>query len=372
MRIVITGGGTGGHIYPGLAVAEALRASDPTTDILFVGGRGLEQRIVPRAGLSLKTVASAQWPRDRSLRTVRAATMLAAGTVQAAWLLTRWKPHAVLATGGYAAAPVGIAAGLMRIPLVVQEQNVLPGAANRLVARWAAFVSVAHEDIAARFPGKAVVTGVPVRREALEGDRRRGMQRFGLSDGRLTVLVLGGSLGASTLNAAVVQMARLVPDPAGIQIVHQTGKDHLAQVTALAAALPESLKYAAVAYIDDVADAYACADLVICRGGAGTLAEVTAHGLPVIAAPYPFAAAGEQDANARVLERAGAALVVTSAELDGVRLAELVARLRDPQARLAMGAASRRLARPRAAEDVADLVRRAGGDAGRNMEEQRG
>ncbi len=366
MRIIVTGGGTGGHVYPGLAVAEVLRGRDPLTDIVFVAGRGLEQQIVPRAGFVLRTVASAQWPRDRSWRTPRAAAVLAAGTAQAAWLVTRLKPQVVLATGGYAAAPVGVAAGLLGVPLVLQEQNVVPGRSNLFLARWAAFVSVPHPDGAAGFPGKAVVTGVPVRRSALGGDRRRGLQQFGLEDGRLTVLVLGGSLGAAALNAAVAQMAGVLAEPGGIQIVHQAGKDHLAQVKNLTASMPDALKYVAVAYIDDVADAYASADLVICRGGAGTLAEVTAHGLPAIVVPYPFAAAGEQDANARVLERAGAAIVVASGGLDGARLADAVGRLRDPQRRQAMRTASGRLARPHAAEDVADLVWRAAGSPARD------
>ncbi|MGH2349578.1 MAG: undecaprenyldiphospho-muramoylpentapeptide beta-N-acetylglucosaminyltransferase [bacterium] len=367
VRVVITGGGTGGHVYPGLAVAEVLTDQDPATEMLFVGGHGLERQIVPRAGLPFRAVRSAQWPRRGGLRTVAAAAALSAGTVQSAWLLTRIRPHVVLATGGYAAAPVGAAAGLLGIPLVLQEQNLIPGAANRFLARWARFISVAHPDVASRFGGAAVVTGVPVRRAALGGDRRRGLRRYGLGDGRLTILVLGGSLGAAALNAAVTEMARALDAPDDFQLLHQTGSDHVAWVEGQTASAPKALTYAAVAYIDDVADAYACADLVISRSGAGTMAEVTAHGLPVIAVPYPHGAAGEQEANARILEAAGAAVVITAPALTGVRLAHAVAALRDPQRRQAMAAASRALGRPNAAADVAALVWRAAGQGAGNV-----
>jgi UDP-N-acetylglucosamine--N-acetylmuramyl-(pentapeptide) pyrophosphoryl-undecaprenol N-acetylglucosamine transferase len=370
MRVVITGGGTGGHVYPGLAVAEVLTAQDRSTEILFVGGPGLERQIVPRAGLPFRAVRSAQWPRRAGLRTAAALAALSAGTIQSAWLLTRWRPHVVLATGGYAAVPVGAAAGLLGIPLVIQEQNAIPGAANRFLARWARFVSVAHPGAAVRFGGAAVVTGVPVRRAALGGDRQRGLRRYGLDAGRLTLLVLGGSLGAAALNAAVTEMAKALAAPENIQVLHQTGKDHLAWVEGQMASAPKALTYAAVAYIDDVADAYACADLVISRSGAGTMAEVSAHGLPVIAVPYPHGA--EQEANARILEAAGAAVVITAPALSGARLADAVAAMRDPRRRQAMAAASRALGRPTAAADVAALVWRAAGQRVGHVAQVRG
>ena len=359
LRLVITGGGTGGHVYPGLAVAEALSEPEGATDILFVGGDGLERQIVPRAGIPFRAVRSAPWPRRIGLATIPAGTTLAVGTAQSVVLLRRVRPHVVLATGGYASVPVGTAAGLMGVPLVLQEQNLVPGAANRLLARWAVFVSVSHPAVASRFPSKAVVTGVPLRKAALGGDRQRGLARFGLAAGRLTVLVLGGSLGAASLNSAVVEMARTLPAPAEIQVLHQTGKDHLAWVRDRMASVPDALKYAAVAYIDDIADAYASADIVIARSGAGTVAEVTAHGLPLVAVPYPHAVAGEQDAHARLLETAGAATVIPAAALSGGALADAVTALRGAPRRHAMAAASRVLGRPEAAADVAALVRKA-------------
>lgn len=357
MRIVITGGGTGGHIYPGLAIAEALRDLHPDAQVLFVGGDGLERRIVPQEGWPFRQVSAGRIRRGSVWQMPWALAVTAAGTAQALLILRAFRPHAVAATGGYAAAPVGTAAAALGVPLVVQEQNLYPGATNRILARWATVVSVPHASVAARFPGKAVVTGVPVRAKALQGDRIRGRRRFGLDERDFTMLVLGGSQGARSLNAAVVEMSVVLTAGPHVQILHQTGKDHVEWVGRQIAARPGSWRYVAVPYIEDVADAYACADLVICRAGASTLAEISANGRPLIAVPYPHAAAGHQESNARLLESAGAAVVVLDRELSGRRLADEVMALRSNPARLeAMAAASRQMGRPDAARRVAELV----------------
>lgn len=361
MRVVIAGGGTGGHIYPGLAIAEALAEHHPEVRVLFVGGHGLEQDIVPQAGWPFRHVAARPFPRRLTIRAPWSLLVTAAGALQSLALLRQYRPRVVLATGGYAAAPVGSAAAMLGIPLVVQEQNLFPGATNRLLARWAHTVSVPHETVVAHFPGKAVVTGVPVRRAALGGDRRRGLIRFGLPEGPLTVLALGGSQGAQSLNSAVVEMAALLGG-GQVQIVHQTGKDHIEWVRRKIDEARVSLRYVAVSYIDEIADAYACADLMLCRAGAGTLAELTANGCVAILVPYPFAAEGHQEANARLLEAAGAAAVVLDRDLSGRRLADEVSALSTDRPRLAaMASASRRLGRPEAARSVAELVMAAAG-----------
>ncbi|MDR7402590.1 MAG: undecaprenyldiphospho-muramoylpentapeptide beta-N-acetylglucosaminyltransferase [Armatimonadota bacterium] len=358
MRVVIAGGGTGGHVYPGLAVAEALASLAPEAEIVFAGGDGLERRVVPRAGWPFRRILSRPWTRS-GLRRIPGAALTAAGLAQSVVWLSRWRPRVVLATGGYAALPVGLAAVLLGIPLVVQEQNVVPGAANRLLARWARAVSVPHG--AAGLGPRTVVTGVPVRSAALDGDRDRGRRRFRLEEGRTTVLILGGSQGARSLNAAAVRMA---PALAGspVQILHQTGEAHYAWVQRERDGLEASPPYTCVPYIEHVADAYACADLVVCRAGAGTLAEATAHGLPVVAVPYPHAASAHQEANARVLEEAGAAVVIADRDLSPRRLADTVADLcARPQVLQAMARASRSLGRPDAAREVAGLVLQAAG-----------
>lgn len=357
MRVVITGGGTGGHIYPGLAIAEALIARHPQTQILFLGSDGLEQRIVPEAGWPFRRVIARPFPRRSMLQAPWALAVTGAGTLEALALLWRLRPQVVVATGGYVAAPVGAAAAVLRIPVVVQEQNLYPGATNRVLGRWARAVSVPHETVLAHFPGNAVVTGVPVRKGALDGDRQQGLRRFGLEESRFTMLVLGGSQGALSLNTAVVAMLSLLQESGQVQILHQTGTEHEGWVRREIDGVTGPLRYVAVSYLTDVGDAYACADLVICRAGAGTLAEVTANGLPAIAVPYPFAAEGHQEANARLLEAAGAAMVVLDRDLSGRRLADLIAMLRAERSRLeGMALASRRLGRPAAASDVATLV----------------
>lgn len=358
MRVVITGGGTGGHIYPGVAVAEAIADRHPRAELLFVGGGGLEQRIVPQAGWPFRGVAARPLPRRWTLQAPWALAVTAFGTLQALAVLRGFGPQVVVAAGGYAAAPVGTAAVLLRIPLVVQEQNVYPGATNRILSRWARAVSVAHEAAASHFPGKAVVTGVPVRKGALHGDRLQGLRSFGLKEGSLTLLVLGGSQGARRLNAAVVEMASLFKDDAQVQLLHQTGKNNEEWVRQqIARARASVLRHVVTSFIDPVADAYACADLVICRAGAATLAEVTANGRPAMIVPYPFAAEGHQETNARVLEAAGAAVVVSDRDLTGRRLAEVIHTLRADTSRLqGMAHASRALGRPDAASAVAELV----------------
>lgn len=356
MRVVIACGGTGGHIYPGLAVAAALRNRDPRTEIVFVGSGGLEARLIPQEGWPFRRVAARQLPRRPSLRALWVLGVLGIGTVQALALLVRLRPHVVLATGGYAAAPVGAAATFLRIPLVLQEQNLFAGVTNRLLARWAAAVSLPHERVRTQLPRHAMVTGVPIRASAMGGRRDRALSRFGLRPGVFTVLVLGGSQGAQSLNDAMLAAALRLRNPEAVQILHQTGKGHEERSGARAQEIRAPL-YVVVGYIEDIADAYASADLVVCRAGAGTLAEVTANGLPFVAVPYPYAAAGHQNSNARLMEQEGAAIVVLDRDLDPARLAEVIDALRSDPVRLrAMAEASRRLGRPRAAAQVAELV----------------
>jgi len=363
--VVICGGGTGGHIYPGLAIAEALAASATPVDVLFVGSDGPERQIVPRAGWAFRQVASRKWPRRLTWTLLQAAWLSAVGTVQALRLLMQWRPKVVVSTGGYVAAPVGAAAALLGVAIVVQEQNLVVGVANRVLARWARVISVSHDRVARSLGPRAVVTGVPVRRGALGGDRARGRRAFGLQDRPLTILVLGGSQGARSLNVAVVDMVPALPAGAEVQILHQTGQDHEVWVRARIATRSGSVHYVVVPYIETMADAYACADLVICRAGAATLAEVTANGLPVIVVPYPFAADGHQDLNAQLLEAAGAAVLIRDHDLSAARLAGAVASVRaDPSRQRAMAEASRKLGRPQAAEQVAEMILKTAGANG--------
>ncbi len=365
MRLVITGGGTGGHLYPGVAVAEVVQSRVPGVEIRFIVGTRLEARILPQLGWRYDTVAARPMPRRIGLSLVASLLVNLVGTARAMRLLRRWRPGAVLATGGYVAGPVGLAAVLLGIPLVVQEQNAIPGLANRWLGRWARAISV-PSGAQRGFPAdRVVVTGVPIRPTVLQGDRLRGREAFGLAPDRFTILVLGGSQGALSLNRAVGEAATLLMYER-IQVLHQTGSEHLEWVQREIGHRehvgPPVLRHAAVPYIERVGDAYAAADLVICRAGASTLAEVAAWGLPAILVPYPHATASHQEANARLLVTAGAAEIISDADLSGIRLAErVIALVRDPARCRAMAEASRRIARPDAAGRVADLLLLAAG-----------
>jgi UDP-N-acetylglucosamine--N-acetylmuramyl-(pentapeptide) pyrophosphoryl-undecaprenol N-acetylglucosamine transferase len=360
---VITGGGTGGHVFPGLAIAEALRAGAPDVEVLFVGGDRLEARIVPAEGWRFARLPARGLPRRPGPAMLWALVVTAIGTVRALRLLLRWRPDVVVATGGYVCVPVGLATIALGRPLVLQEQNLRPGLATRVLARRARWASIPHADAGAHLRARRTeVTGVPLRRRALTGDRARGRQRWGLADDRLTLLVIGGSQGAASLNRATCRLADLLLYEGRLQILHNTGPEHLYWVREAIGHRehvgPPAIRHQAVAFLDPIGDAYACADLVLCRAGASTLAEVTAWGLAAIVVPYPHAADAHQEDNAAILVRAGAAVRIGDDALGGTALVEAFsALLADPARRAAMAEASRGLGRPDAAEVVAALVR---------------
>jgi len=361
VRVVLTGGGTGGHIYPALSVAECLAGDD----VLYVGAAdGPEAQIVPRAGVAFRSVPSRKLSRRPSPAAAAALAVSAWGVLKGAALLRSWKPDVVLGTGGYASAGVMFAAVLLRIPTVVHESNAVPGRVNRLLGRWCTRVALVYEAAAPAFPaGKVVLTGQPVRRDLLAGNPGAARREYGLDPDRPLLVVTGGSGGARTLNEAT-RAALPALLAAGVQVVLATGR---AQWEAFAAGLPDPLPsgYRPVPYVDAMPSLLAAATLVVCRGGASTLAEVTALGLPAVVVPYPFAVADHQTHNARALAAAGAALHLPDAKCTGERLAsEIAALLGDPDRLAAMRAASRALGRPEAAQAVADLLRHVARHAG--------
>lgn len=373
MRLLIAGGGTGGHIYPALAVARSLRARPDAPDLAWLGGhRGLEAGIVRAAGLpfdrlvlrSLRTV-------DRSANTVLDPLRLAVSVPQAAAYLARRRPAAIFTTGGYVAIPVLLAAAPLGIPVLLWEGNVIPGRSVRATARLAGVVAVsfaetcaalgrapgegAGGDPAARRRGPCYVTGTPIR-DTREIDREAARRRLEVPAGARLLLVFGGSQEVRRFNAAVSgALARLVER---VHVVHVTGDAAYAAALADREALPEELRerYRPYPFLrDEMLPALAAADLVVGRAGSSTLAEVTALGLPLVVVPYPHAA-GHQRANARVLVDAGAARLVEDEAFDAQALLAAAALLDDPAAHLRMSAASRELGRPAAADVVADLL----------------
>ena len=366
-RILITGGGTGGHVYPGLAVAEQLRRQAPAAEISFVGTRrGIEATLVPRAGWAFASVPASGFRGLGVAARLRFLLNFALGALASLGLLLRRRPDVVLGTGGYVSAPVIAAARLLGIRCAVQEQNAIPGSVNRLVGRWARRVYLGFAGAARWFPaGRCVATGNPVR--AVMAEAAAGPTRPAPApDGACHVLVFGGSGGAATLNRAVEQAAGRWHRRPGLTMLIQTGpREHAAVQAAVAASAPGAA-LDVVPYIDDMATELARADLVVCRSGAMTLAELHCLGRPAVLVPFPHATDDHQVRNARDCEQAGAAVVLLDGECDGDRLGAVVdALLADPDRLDGLGRAARALARPQAAADIAaDVLALAGHAAG--------
>ena len=370
MNVLLAGGGTGGHVYPGLAIAEALRRRDPSARVLFVGSRaGMEASLVPAAGVPFVGLA-VRPPRSRApWRLAVSAASVGAALAQAFVVVARFRPDVVIATGGVAAVPSVLAAAVTNVPVVVLEGNVLPGRTNRTLARYSRVIAVSSDEAAARLPvGRTVMTGLPIRREAYTATREEGLAAFGLDRSRKTVLIIGGSQGAVRLNAAAEETVRRLAARGGLQVLHQVGGGWSGVERALMeapGAQPEpsplggAIRYLRVPYVQHIGAAYACADLVVSRCGANALAEITANGRPSILVPYPFAVDDHQTHNASALVAAGGAVLVPDAELTGERLARAITELLDTPGRLeAMAASARSHGRPDAADRVIALVSR--------------
>lgn len=357
MHVVIGAGGTAGHVFPALATAERLRAGWDA-DVTFVGReQGLEARLVPEAGFPLVAVQSLPFVRKLSAGMFRAPLAALAAARRSRAVIRG--ADVVLGMGGYVSVPVSLAARAERVPLVVHEQNAAPGLANRLAARWARAAAVSFEEAARRLP-RAVLTGNPVRAQVarLRRDRtalrREAISALELKDDRRTVVIFGGSQGALRLNRAALEGARRLGQRGDVQILLLTGAAHHAEISA---ALPTDAPIQARAFLDRMELAYAAADLVVSRAGATTVAELTVAGVPAILVPYPHATGRHQEANARAVERASAAVVVPDHELTGDALAGHVARLLEEESRRAsMARAAQAFGRPDAAEDLARLA----------------
>lgn len=361
-RAVVSGGGTAGHVYPALAVVEKLKQRG--VDVTFVGTPdGLESRIVPEAGVAFSALAAAGFDRARPLTLLTSSLTVAVSSMRAWALLGRLKPSVVIGFGGYVSIPVGIAAGLRGIPLVIHEQNSVPGLANRFLAPRATAVALTYPDSKKylKGAGEAVVTGNPVRGDVLAADRASGRERLGLPADATVLLVFGGSRGARHINTAVVAAASKLLENPELHVVHVTGALEEGTVRAGLAELgaDASGRWHVYGYLNGMGSALAAADLVVARAGATSIAEITALGIPAILVPYPHATDDHQTTNAAACVEAGAAFRVADSDLDQGEFAELVSRLiSDPERRATMAAASRGLGRPDAADRVADLALR--------------
>ncbi len=350
MRLLIAGGGTGGHLFPGVAIVEELLARDPKAEVLFVGtARGLEADVVPKLGYPLRLIDASGLKTVGRLGAVRGVFRVPRALWQSRRILKDFRPDAVIGVGGYASGPVVLAAWLRRVPTAILEQNSIPGLANKLLGRVVPRAFLAFDETRRFFRAKQIVmSGNPIRR-AIRARLEAAAPAVDDRGERFRVLCFGGSLGATAVNHIVVDAMKELGDR--VALVHQTGKDDAERVA-------EAYRDAGLAvdvrtFIDDMAAEYARADLVIARAGATTVAELTTVGRPAILIPYPFAADNHQERNAQALADAGAALVFRQADLDGAKLAAAVRGLMDDPTHLErMQSAMKSLGRPQAAETI--------------------
>ena len=358
MRLLITGGGTGGHLYPGIAVAEALRRRTEC-ELLFVGTKhGLEARVVPEKGFPLRTVWISGMHRGRLWKNVLFPVKMAVSLFQSMGIVAAYHPDVVLGTGGYASWPVLTAARLLRMKTALQEQNLAPGLVTRLLAGGAERVYLSFEDSRSFFrkSSNLKVCGNPTRDDLERGTREEGLERFGLEASRRTLFVFGGSQGARGINEAMLDIAEDLFKEERFQILWATGPRWIESIEER---LPDAKHVRLLPYIREMGSAYAVSDLVLCRAGATTVAELTRLGKPAVFIPLPSAAAGHQEANARALRDAGAAEMVLESDLSDGRLRELLVKLLHDEGRLkSMREESRRLGRPRAASEIAEDILR--------------
>jgi undecaprenyldiphospho-muramoylpentapeptide beta-N-acetylglucosaminyltransferase len=362
MRLLIAAGGTGGHIYPALAVARSLSASPEAPELRWLGGhRGLEANLVPAAGIPLRRLAARSLrTTDLDLHAVLDPIRLAFSVPQATAILVEERPAAVFTTGGYVAVPVLLAAAPLRIPVVLWDGNVIPGRAVRATARLASALAVSFQAtcraLASAAPGRpCYVTGTPIR-DLSSIDREAARVRMDVPPGERVLLIFGGSQAVRRFNAAVAQaLPRLVER---VTVIHVTGDEGYATALAGREGLPAAVRrrYRPYPFLrDEMLAALPTADLVVGRAGSSTLAEVTALGVPMVVVPYPHAA-GHQRANAASLVEAGAARLIEDEAFDADALVHAAELLEDPMTHAAMSAAARSLGKPGAADAVAELV----------------
>lgn len=344
MKLLLAGGGTGGHLFPAVALAQRLLATDSKGQVLFVGTlKGIEAKVLPQLGLPLETIDISGFVGKGWRGKLALAPQLLGSLRQSLRILDKYRPDVVVGVGGYASGPVLLAAKWRRIPTLIHEQNAYPGLTNRLLGGWVDRVCLSFSESDCAFHrGRTVLTGNPLRPGMEDCPPPLGSEP--------TLLVFGGSRGAKAINDAMLAALPLLQPLQPLRIVHQTGAEDLERVRQGYQSAGWE-KADILPFIEDMASAYAQAHLVVCRAGATTLAELTACGRPAILIPYPYAAADHQSANARALARKGAGLLLAQSELSGERLARLAGDLLQDRERLqTMAAAARMMAKKGAAD----------------------
>jgi UDP-N-acetylglucosamine--N-acetylmuramyl-(pentapeptide) pyrophosphoryl-undecaprenol N-acetylglucosamine transferase len=361
MKVVVAGGGTAGHIYPAVALAAALVPDE----VVFLGtSRGAEAELVPRAGFPLSTIEVSGFDRSRPLTIFATAARATKAVVEARAVFGGIQPRVVVGMGGYVSLPAVLAARSKGIPVVLHEQNIVLGLANRAARPLAKVVAVSFEESLADAGRRGVFVGNPVRPELTHLDRdparKAAYPAYDLDPDRKTLLVFGGSQGARRLNEAALGLTRIWAERDDVQVLHIAGRVEAPKFTQrVAEEAPSRLVYRVVDYVEDMSGPYSVADLAICRGGASTVAELGVVGIPAIIVPYPYHRDRQQERHGRVLERAGAAMVLDDAAVTNTRIAREVERLIRDGDLESMRAAALGAGRPHAADRLAEIVREA-------------
>lgn len=363
VRILLTGGGTGGHIYPALAIGKGIE-SQVSSQFLYVGTkRGLEADLASKAGFPFKAITAEGLTRRISWPAVRAGLKSIKGSWEAWQILKRFKPHVVVGTGGYVCGPIVLTASFLGIPTVIHEQNAFPGITNKILARYVDKICVTFPESREYFKTKVPIihTGLPVRTEVLEVTREAGCKYFNISGDSTTILVVGGSLGAESLNQALASIYPFFAKHPEYYLIHVTGKSgyeaHLKKVKSQGIDVDNIGNIIIKPYIYEMEYGLAAADLVIGRAGASFLAEIMAKALPAILIPYPYASENHQEHNARSLEKRGAAQVILEKDLNWQPLQqELEELLLNKNRMIRMAEASRELGRPGALNEIVKEV----------------
>lgn len=359
MKIIVSGGGTGGHIYPALTLIDAIKAKRPDAEFLYVGTeKGLEADIVPKAGINFTALKlEGGLERRFTLSNITRAANAVWSIKRASDIVKDFKPSVVVGTGGYVCGPILLAASLMKVPTLIQEQNAVAGVTNKILSKFVDRIAVGTQDALKNFPAdKTTYTGNPIRAEVLAAKREDGLKEFGFTSDKPIVLISGGSRGARSINDAMIDVLKSAAVNQSAQFLHVTGKGEFDSVMQRLTDL-DAPNIKVVPYLYNMPRAMAMADLAIFRAGATGLAELTARGIPAILIPYPYAAENHQEFNARSLVEAGAARMILNKDLTAPLLQKnLDELLSSPQTLKQMAQASLTLGKPHAADTIADLI----------------
>lgn len=362
-RVILSGGGTGGHIYPAITIAREIQRLEEA-EVLFVGTPGgMESRIVPQEGFSFAPLPAAGLKRKLTPANLKVLLKAAGSLWKARKILRDFKPDVVIGTGGYVCGPILMTAALSGIPTMIQEQNVIPGITNKILSHVVKKIALGYEEAKARFPHpeKCIYTGNPIRREILEARRAPARARLGIPPDAFMVLAAGGSRGARTINEAMIGVHRYFAEDDRIYLYHVTGTGEYDRVKRELGDVDEEGRFGLgsriVSYQNDMPSALAAADLVIYRAGAIGLAELAARGVPSILIPYPYAAEDHQTYNARVFVAGGASKMIVDKYLTADELIQDIRELEeDPELLEGMAASSRKLGKIHAGETIARMA----------------